>query len=417
MNKNKNFILKEPKHILIISYVFPPYPGIGGRRWAKFAKYLAKKGYVVHVICSENPLKQTSLFNKDIVHPNIHVHPLPPNYPSVLVDDVRSVMDKISYRLNLLLLKLKVKGNYYDRGVLWKDQLVNASSRLIREHGIKDVVVTGAPFSLLDHAIALKKIFNKIRLIADLRDPWTWGSGYGMSIISEKRQNTEKGMETLVMKNYHRVFVPSEEMKSHLMKEYSSEASKVTLLPHAFDKDEINVVKPQSSDKIKILLYGTLYDKGENIYSELAKVIVSHQDLHLDVYSSSSRYSACFQIKGLLKKQVNYHQALPPDQLFSKFDQYNAVLIIQPDFALDHITTKIYEIIYSGLPLILISKPGKLSAFITENKLGKHILPENIGKELYAASAKPEAIGSGFSIDRFSFDSVTETLSDQLSAE
>lgn len=50
--------------------------------------------------------------------------------------------------------------------------------------------------------------------------------------------------------------------------------------------------------------------------------------------------------------------------------EYDCVLIVQPDYAKDFITTKIYEIIFTGIPIVLISKPGKLSEFVLTNKLG-----------------------------------------------
>ena len=56
------------KHVLLISYSYPPYPGIGGRRWAKFSKYLSRLGFVIHVIDNISLLGSVSLDNIYIIH-------------------------------------------------------------------------------------------------------------------------------------------------------------------------------------------------------------------------------------------------------------------------------------------------------------------------------------------------------------
>ena len=73
---------------------------------------------------------------------------------------------------------------------------------------------------------------------------------------------------------------------------------------------------------------------------------------------------------------------LSPKALFEKVYDCDYILIVQPDYAKDFITTKIYEIIYSGTPIILVSKQGKLSEFINHYKLGLWIDSSNLKKEL-----------------------------------
>ena len=69
--------------ILIISHTFPPYKGIGGRRWAKFAKELARRGHPVHVVHSAGSEDlMGSLWTDDADRPGITAHPLPQRYPT-----------------------------------------------------------------------------------------------------------------------------------------------------------------------------------------------------------------------------------------------------------------------------------------------------------------------------------------------
>ena len=71
--------------ILLICHGFPPVRGIGGRRWAKFAKELARRGYTVHVIRSAGSKgRMDSLWSEDTRHEGIVHHPLPHAYPAVM---------------------------------------------------------------------------------------------------------------------------------------------------------------------------------------------------------------------------------------------------------------------------------------------------------------------------------------------
>jgi hypothetical protein len=87
-------------------------------------------------------------------------------------------------------------------------------------------------------------------------------------------------------------------------------------------------------------------------------------------------------------------------------------LIVQPDFASDFISTKIYEIIYAKTPIILISKQGKLAEFITQNNLGIHISHDDIKQGLECLLEKKEADFSfeKFPIDNYSYSSLTREL-------
>ncbi|MDQ3047943.1 MAG: hypothetical protein M3R27_10375, partial [Bacteroidota bacterium] len=389
---------------------FPPYPGVGGRRWAKFAKYLAEDGYEVHVISAENPFDEKSLFSKDTINPRIHNFILPAEYPAVLVKPVKRVLDKILYRFYLNILKLATKGNYHDRGVLWKKSLNKKASEVIEKHGIRNVVVTGAPFSILHHCLDLKLKHPSLNLIGDMRDPWTWGTGYGMGILSFSRKQVEEKMEREVLNGYNSLTVPSTEMQSFLNQKYDVADSKVSLIPHAYDETEIGQLPKSISQKCRLLFYGTLYPEISSEFRKLSEALSKNPSISLEIYSGTERYLDYFSED--VANRVNYHPSREPSLLFQRFADCDYVLVIQPDFAKEFITTKIYEIIYSGTPILLISSPGKLSDFIKANKLGIHIEPENINDDLHKAvsSTISDFRFSSFPIEDFSFRSVTKQL-------
>ena len=78
----------------------------------------------------------------------------------------------------------------------------------------------------------------------------------------------------------------------------------------------------------------------------------------------------------------------------------------------DFITTKIYEIIYSQTPIILVAKPGKLSNFILDNNLGLWISPSNLKDGMESLlDINPQRFKlNQFPIHNYSFSSITSEL-------
>ncbi len=402
------------KHLLLISYTFPPYPGIGGRRWAKFAKYLSRLGYTIHVIHSKNPFKEESLWLDDVKNaPNIFTYELDALYPKVLLSQPTTFFEKLNYRFSLFKVKMFSKGTPYDRGIFWKKPMVELAERLIVKNNIKNVIVSCAPFSSAYYALELKQRHKDLNLIIDLRDPWTWGKAYGFSSLSDKRLSFEKKMEREVIEKSDYILVPSVEMKNHIASSYSEFSKKIVFFSHGFDEDELTRETKIKSDKIRLMFYGTIYENLERTFEAISKAIKNTEPIiNLDIYSSTTRYRNLFEQKNILSKTVNYYKPLSPVILFNKMKEYDYVIVVQPDYAKDFITTKIYEIIYTGTPIILISNEGKLSDFISSYKLGFYfnsLTLEEGFKNLPNSNAENFQVKK-FPINDFSFKSITTQL-------
>ena len=410
--------MDNSKQILLISYTFPPYPGIGGRRWAKFSKYLTQLGYDVHVIYASNGTGDISLWLDDIIdNKNIKLYPIKSRYPASLIMQPKTNWQKLNYRFSLFIVKLTSKGTPYDRGWFWNKAMLRKSEKIIETNKIKNVIVSSAPFSNSYYALDLKIKFPDLNLVVDFRDPWTWGDGYGFSILNPKRIKHEVMMEASVIEFSDKVFVPSIEMKNHIILNYPKFINKIILLPHGFDEDEITRMPKKPSQKLRLVLYGTLYSKLDSVFENISLFIKKAQNkISLDIYSSTSTYKNVFETYGLIGNGVNYYSQILPKYLFEKFDEYDYVLIVQPDFAKDFITTKIYEIIYSGTPTLLISKEGKLLKFISENKLGLCFTPDNFSEKINSVFEHPTGAFNikQFKIDDCSFKFITSDLAKHL---
>lgn len=368
----------------------------------------------MHVIHSKNPFKEESLWLDDVRNePNIYTYELDTLYPKVLLTQPKTIIEKLDYKLSLLKVKLFSKGTPYDRGLFWKQPMLELSRQLIERHNIQNVIVSCAPFSCAYYALELKRDNSNLNLMIDLRDPWTWGKSYGFSDLPENRLLFEKRMEYEVVEKSNYILVPSIEMKSHIESVYPANAHKILEIPHAFDEEEVVTNIKERTDKIRLVFYGTIYDNLATVFEAISEAIRKNTPLiTLDIYSSSRSYEELFDEKKLLTGSVNYYKPLSPKFLFNKMGDYDYVLIVQPDYAKDFITTKIYEIIYTGTPIILISSEGKLSEFILHHELGLHFSPEQLKEGFRSLLTIDSEIfqPKKFPINNYSFRFITSKL-------
>lgn len=389
--------MRPGEPILLICHSFPPNFGIGGRRWAKFAKELARRGYPVHVIRSTPSQKdKPSLWTTDVQHPNIRCHALPNRYPSVLTrSPVTALKDKVSYSFWTRMLRLCTRGNWFDRGIFWRKPLLHLSEQLIREHGIRNVIATGAPFSLLAYTTVLKDGFPELHVVSDLRDSWTWGIGYGFQSLSQSRLRHEKDRERTVALRSDRLISPHSSVLAHLANEYGVPQEKCFTITHAIDPEDLDVPERKAMGKdFRIVYAGSLYASPDTdrFLDLLLKVFTELRSRHpeafarcqLDYYITGhdTREYAARVLQAGMSGQVRFHAPVAPKELSAIIAQADLMLIYMPPDKKDVLPTKFHEVFYLKCPILHVGEPGLVSQYVLDKRMGATLLLEELEAEL-----------------------------------
>lgn len=385
------------EHYLLLCEGFPPVRGIGGRRWAKFAKELGRRGHTVHVIRRKWPAgREQSLWKADAEAPGIVHHPIALHYPEVLTRrPLNGPLEKLQYHFWLRLLPLLVKGNYYDASVFSRKRTLAMAARLIRGHGIRHVIATGAPFRQLAFAAELKQRYPQLNVVADLRDEWTWAGHYGLASLAARRAAHEQRLEEHVVKTVDHVISPHARVIGHLSGKYGGAASRFHVLPNAVDPDDFDRSAPPPADgEFRMIYAGSLYgaEQAEAYFGQVltalealrAKDAARSANCRLDLYitgHSTAALTAMVAARGL-DDVVHFHGPVPPRELSRRIAGSDLVLIFIPAENKDILGTKFHEIFFLGRPILHVGEPGQVSRTLQERGLGASVRLEALVDEL-----------------------------------
>lgn len=407
------------KNILIINYVFPPYPGIGGRRWAKFAKYLYRYGHNVYVIAAQNPYSNVSTFINDIAEiPKENFYYLPPLYPKIIFSPLKNFIDKLQYQFWYRVLPLFTDGNYYDRSMFWKNQLQKKIVKLIEEKKIDTIIVSGPPFHYAYYTLQLKDIYPNIKFIVDYRDEWTFNGVHGIDSIGERRKQKEIEKEKYVCEKADVVISCASLILEYLNKKYK--LKNYFLLSHAYDKDDFNFSfdkKSLSNDKIIITLFGNIEGDQSLFFENLNKFLNVLQNQNKELYQkiffnfyllSPNKYLSI--IKPHKDKYIVKYN-LSSEKLFEEIIESHFILVLLSKRSKDYFTTKFPELFYMKKPLLLWSEKGIIGEFVKKHKIGIHLTKENFNELfLYALSHPEEFQYTNFPIEEWDYEYRTKEL-------
>lgn len=401
------------KKVLLVCFSFPPSGGIGGRRWAKFAKQLKARGCKVKIIAAAIPGKD-SAWKKDAE--NLDIVRVPYNYPAILDKHPETLFEKIRYRATVVWMTGRIKGSIYDRAVFMKNAFIKKIREMIVEEDFDNLIVSGPPFRLTWYAAIVKKEFPSIRLIADFRDPWTWGDRLGYNRLPPSEFLAEKLLEREVMTESDVVLAPADFLTAHLKNEYPEFKDKLVHLPHGFDPSEIPAsvqhVMPSLNEKLRLVYGGTWYSGLEVLMKPFAESLEQAGDGSVSVdFICESPPPGIF--KNLIKTgKVQWLSPLPSDTFLAKLSEYHGFLLPVPLRFRDFFSSKFFEILSLRLPIVVYGFKGVVSDFIEQQKLGIVFETKHDETRLAEFFKHPDGLTTNlyFDVRPWSFPNLTNQL-------
>jgi len=363
-------------NILLINYDFPPNPGIGGRRWAKLAKYLAIGGHRLHVVKAALPDGVIpSAWSGDVTHPNIQIHSADRKYPKSLSHPQSGWLGKIKFHTQKKIMQWREKGTIYDQSIGWQKTMFPICRTILQTEKIDAVIATGAPWNLLVYAAQLKVEFPHVRLLVDYRDPWLTAKNYGMAALKNARMNAEIRKQKFVFEHADIVTTPYEYLTEELLawcKERCSRCPRFATLAHFFDEQDFHssTTHAKEEEVFRVVYAGDVYVGSEPQWRELEHTIErmermgTKKQLRFDLYTQAKMPERLTSLKS-----IRMHAPVGKE-IFSIMQRADALLIVLPENKKDERTTKFFEYLPLRKPLFIIAPEGEVTHFVEANQLG-----------------------------------------------
>ena len=218
-----------------------------------------------------------------------------------------------------------------------------------------------------------KRFKGQLNLICDFRDPWTWGIGYGMSILSKKRIEYEKYCENFVLKNSNYITCASKDLSKILNNKLKKFEKQSIVIINATDNLNSNVnndISLNLNKTIRIAHIGTISLNTEKYWKLFLDLIeISKFEIELNFYGNNN-VSFFKHIKKRKNLKVNFHSRIDEKLLFKELSSNNITLLFKMDEFPNTFPTKFFDYLRVKKPIIAFTKKGIFSDEIESNNIG-----------------------------------------------
>jgi len=374
----------------VITYYWPPSGGAGVQRILKFVKYFPKfeiKPYVVTVredkasypVIDNSLLKdvpqETELFRTDTFEP-FDV------YSRLL--GKKSIPTGFSNESNpnaFQKFSRFVRGNFFipDARKGWIKFAFDEACKIIEKENIKTVITTSPPHSAQLVGLKLKKKYDFINWIVDLRDPWTDIYYYNEFNHLDIAKKIDLKYERLVLENSDAVTTVSKSLKELFTKKSEKiNADKIHIIPNGFDEEDFNVKEEISIDEFIITYTGTLAESYNPsvFFNALKKITSKFPEVKFNLrLIGNPALSLIEDIKKLtLSHSLEHIPTVTHEESVYYLLQSTILFLVIPEIKNDKgiLTGKLFEYLAAKKPIICIGPvDGDAATIINECSAGK----------------------------------------------
>lgn len=409
--------------VVIVCFTFPPFPGIGGRRWAKFARCLHDAGHEIQVIAAKKQSNEPSAWTKDTLNYSNKIHFIPSGFPHVLASNPQTIVQKIAYRAALLWVKLRnFNGNYFDHSAFFGHSAAKEIEKCIAL-GYNNVIVSCGPFRMTEQILKLKQKYPQVRFILDFRDPWTNNkTAFSFQTISKNRLQFEQKLEKWSVDTADYVMSVSSEMNDYFQKISGANHQKFIELPNGFDHQDFNqsvTLQENKANTTDIVFAGTLYNNTEHIFKQFSDNL-----LHLKAQNKCSKnvkYKFYGYVPNWFRKYAEQHNGtieyggnLSLNEAFGKLKNAAAFMLFLTDDLSYSKSTKFYEYVAMKKPILVFSIGGETGNYIQNNKLGfdcnENEMLQNLELAIHKIETGTVELNDEYNIEEHDVSSLTNQI-------
>ena len=257
------------KHVLFVSYVFPPIGGAGVQRIIKFVKYLGEFDWQTSVVTVANPsvpLNDNSLL-ADIPQAVevFKTKTFEPGYQfkAEAVSEKSETTGKVSFSTKLKSFVKNIARLILlpDPQVLWWPSTSFFLYKYLKNNKVDVIFSSGPPFSNLVLAVFWGKIF-KIPVVSDFRDEWSFSRNNWENLPKFKIIKwIDKRLEKFVVKNSAYITVASPAYERTMRNNYRID--NCITITNGYDRDDFDLNEQLTVDleegKINLVYSGTVW--------------------------------------------------------------------------------------------------------------------------------------------------------------
>lgn len=254
------------KKVLIITYYWYPFAGVGTYRISRFVKYLMKSGWEVVILTTKKAasgmraepddpiLNKCTVYRSNIIEPTGLIKSgnkdsSKTSNPSIFYQKNKDWKSKLAVwtRLNLMIPDAKFT---------WKWFAVPLGKKIIKNEN-PDLIFSTSPPPTTN--LIAKKLadWSGLPWLADFRDPWTNIYYYDKNPQSSWARNRNKKLEAEVLHRADKITLVNNGFFPEHEKNISN---KSTVIPNGFDPDDIVNTETISSENTKFTIryFGSL---------------------------------------------------------------------------------------------------------------------------------------------------------------
>lgn len=358
--------------ILFVSYAFPPMSSPGSMRIFNFSKYLSQqKGYTIEVLHCPNAYSSMQDHDRKWDFGNIKLIPVADifNKNKLINLDKTSNQLEVSAKQKLKARTVKKLNSlvFPDRDISWamnvfaKKVLTNKYDYIVCSYPNVTNLIVGHYYATL----------FKTPLIVDMRDLWTQDPKFSQK--NQIRKLLESKMEFGILNKAHVILTVSEFNALQLSEIYGD---KIEVVYNGFEDEkfkykstssDLSHTKTKKENKIFKMAYAGSFYNGERSVDMLFealkslknKNVINEANFCFDIYGNKEDYIINLINKHQVSDLVSVAGLVSQDVLFEALKDYDLLLVVTRNAPISkgELTTKVFEYIALGNPILCLSKP------------------------------------------------------------